>query len=367
MGHMLNGKDEVYRALAERLSRFPVGVVINETFIQILRLLYTDTEAALGSKFPLIPLSYEKIQEISGTRDQELKIILEQMAAKGLVVDIPRKDTVYYMLSPMVVGFFEYTFMRAGGLGNKEMAELFDRYFQEEGVAEEVFGSETKMFKAFVYERLIPEIVDTEVMSYEKAAEVIRRSGGGALSMCACRHKASHLGKVCEMPVEDICTSLGRPSEWLVRRGFARYASVDDLLRNLERSERLGLVLLVDNVLNEPAYICHCCGCCCGVLRSIREKKVMSVHPSNFIPAVDSALCINCAACEESCHIEAITLEGPDELPAVNVETCIGCGVCANYCPSGAMAMAQRNVLHTPPENKIAQYINIAMERNRLT
>lgn len=365
MGHLLNGKDEVYRALAERLSRFPIGAVINETFIQILRLLYTDTEAALGGKFPLKPLSYKKIVEITGMRERQLKTILDQMAAKGLVVDIPRKDTVYYMLSPMVVGFFEYTFMRAGQLGNKEMAELFDRYFQEEGVAEEIFGSETKMFKVFVYEHLIPEIVHTEVMGYENAAEVIRQSGGGSLSMCACRHKASHLGKVCEMPVEDICTSLGRPSEWLVRRGFARYASVDDLLRNLERSERLGLVLLVDNVLNEPAYICHCCGCCCGPLRSISEKKVISVHPSNFIPAVDASLCISCAVCEESCHINAIAMAGTAGLPLIDYEICIGCGVCVNQCPSGAMAMEQRSVLHTPPENKIAQYINIAMERNR--
>jgi ferredoxin len=365
MGHLLNGKDEVYRALAERLSRFPVGAVVNETFIEILRRLYTESEAAVGSKFPLKPMSYGKILEMTGIKEQELKTILEQMAAKGLVVDIPRKDTVYYMLSPMVVGFFEYTFMRAGELGNREMAELFDRYFQEDGVAQEIFGSETKLFKAFVYERLIPEIVHTEVMSYEKAAEVVRQSGGGSLSMCACRHKASHLGKACQMPVEDICTSLGRPSEWLVRRGLARYASVDDLLRNLERSERLGLVLLVDNVLQEPAYICHCCGCCCGVLRSISEKKVMSVHPSNFIPAVDASLCSSCAVCEESCHISAIAMGGSAGLPVLDNEICIGCGVCANSCPSGALTMEQRKTVHTPPENKIAQYINIAIERNR--
>jgi len=264
MGHLIDGKEEVYQALAEHLSRFPVGAVVNERLIGILRHLYTETEASLGSTISLKPMRYEKIRESTGMKEQELKPLLEQMAAKGLVVDIPRKDTVYYMLSPMVVGFFEYTFMRANDLGNREMAELFERYFQDEGVAEEIFGSGTKMFKAFVYERFIPEIVHTEVMSYEKVSEVIRQSGGGSLSMCACRHKASHLGKACRMPVEEICTSLGRPSEWLVRRGFARYASVDDLLRNLERSERLGLVLLVDNVLNEPAYVCHCCGCCCG-------------------------------------------------------------------------------------------------------
>jgi len=365
MGHLINGKDEVYRALAEHLSRFPVGAVINETLMEILRCMYTTAEAALGSSIPLKPVRYEKIQESTGLKEQELKPLLEQMATKGLVVDIPRRDTIYYMLSPMVVGFFEYTFMRANDLGNKEMAELFDLYFQDKGVAEEIFGSDTKLFKAFVYERFIPEIVHTQVMNYEKVSEVIRQSSGGSLAMCACRHKASHLGKVCQMPVEDICTSLGRPSEWLVRRGFARYASVDELLRNLERSERLGLVLLVDNVLNEPAYICHCCGCCCGPLRAIREKKVISVHSSNFIPALDVDLCINCAACAESCHINAITIDGSGGAPVINIETCIGCGVCASHCPSGALSMEQRKNIHTPPENKIAQYVSIAMERGR--
>jgi len=366
MGHLINGKEEVYQALAERLSRLPVGAVINETLMEILRRLYTETEADLSSSIPLKPVSYEKIKDISGMRDQELKPLLEQMASKGLVVDIPRKETVYFMLSPMVVGFFEYTFMRAGALGNRELAELFDRYFQEKGVAEEIFGSETKLFKAFVYERLIPEIVHTEVMSYEKAAETVRRLGGGSLSMCACRHKASHLGKACRMPAEEICTSLGRPSQWLVRRGFARFASADELLRNLERSESLGLVLLVDNVLNEPAYICHCCGCCCGPLRSIREHKVISVHPSNFIPVLDLDLCISCAACAQSCHIDAISMTGLSGAPDVNEEICIGCGVCANFCPSGALRMAQRKTIHIPPENKMAQFISIALERRRL-
>lgn len=366
MGHLLNGKDEVYRALAERLSRFPVGVVVNENLIEILKRLYSEAEAAVGGKFPLKPLALGKIAEITGMPGRELKETLENMAGKGLVVDMPRRDTVYYMLSPMVVGFFEYTFMRAGPLGNREMAELFEQYFKDEGVAEELFGTSTKMFKVLVYERLIPELVQTEVLSYEKASEVIRGSGGGSLSMCACRHKSSHLDKVCGAPVGDICTSLGRPAEWLVRRGFAREAKVDELLRNLERSEKLGLVLLADNVLNEPAYICHCCGCCCGVLRTIKGKKISAVHPSNFIAAVEPSLCLNCAACADSCHIDAVTMDEAAGLPVVNSETCIGCGVCANSCPGGAMTMQRRTELHTPPRNKVEQLVSIALERNRL-
>lgn len=81
----------------------------------ILKLLYTETEAAVGSKFPLKPRPLAEIVEMTGMGEQELAPILENMAGKGLVVDIPRKGTTYYMLSPMVIGFFEYTLMRAGG------------------------------------------------------------------------------------------------------------------------------------------------------------------------------------------------------------------------------------------------------------
>lgn len=364
MGHLASGKDEAYRALADRLSRLPVGAVVNETLFRILRLLYSETEAAVGSKFPLKPRPLAEIRELTGMPERELRAVLESMAGKGLVIDIPRKDTTYYMLAPMVVGFFEYSLMRAGGATSRELAKLFEKYFHDPGVAEELFGSSTKMFKTLVYERYIPGLVRTEVLDYEKASAVIRASGGGGLSMCACRHKASHLGKPCRYPVEDICTSLGRPAEWLVRRGFARKASVDELLRNLERSYRLGLVLTGDNVIDEPAFICHCCGCCCGPLNAIKKFKVLSIQPSNFLAASDPSTCINCEACAESCHIGAIKITASGE-PQIDAGFCLGCGVCVAHCPSGAMRLERRETSYTPPQNKMAQLTAIAVERKR--
>ena len=335
MGHLAGGKDEAYEALAERLTRFPVGVVVNETLMEILKLLYTESEAALGSKFPIKPRPLAEIAKLIGIPEDKTTSVLNDMADKGLVTDIPRKGTTYYMLNPIVVGFFEFTLMRNDRANLLELSTLFDLYLRDKSVAEEVFGSDTKMFRALVYERYIPELVQTEVLDYEKAETVIRESGGGGLSICACRHKNYHLGKSCRYPMEDICTSLGRPSEWLLRRGLARKASVDDLLKNLERSYKLGLVLTCDNVINEPAYICHCCGCCCGVLKSIKDHQVHSVQPSSFIPQIDPDSCLKCDACVDACHINALkATEAAD--PILDQETCIGCGVCASVCPSEA-------------------------------
>lgn len=369
MGHIVNAKEEVYRALAERLNKNPVGAPVNEALMEILHRLYTTAEAEVGSKFPLLPMPLEKIADATGIAADKLSGILENMAQKGLVIDIPRRGGTLYLLAPMVIGFFEYTFMRVReDLNMREMAELFERYFAQDEVRQEFFGGETKMFKTLVYESLIPAVVETEVLSYEKASEIIRQSGGGSLGMCSCRHKAHHLGKACDAPWEDVCTSLGSAAQWLVYRGLAKPASVDDLLRVLDRTEKAGLVHLGDNVMNKPAYICHCCGCCCQVLRAINATGGQGVHPSNFIPAVVAENCVGCGTCAEACHINAITMqagEDGNELPVIDREKCIGCGVCAAACPGEALQMERRSVLHVPPANKKEQFMRMMAEKGR--
>ncbi|MFZ5642618.1 MAG: ATP-binding protein [Bacillota bacterium] len=373
MGHLTMAKGEVYRALAERLDKNPIGAVINDTLMEILYRMYSEPEAAIGSKFPMRPTTLEKIAERTGMSEEDLKIHLENMAQKGLVADFPRKGTTFYYLSPLVVGWFEYTFMRVTDkLPMAELARLFNDYHHEKGVAEEFFGAETKMFNVLPYESGIPDSVKTEVLTYERASEIIRESGGGSLSMCYCRHQARHMGTACDNPVEDVCTSLGKASDFLIRRGFARPATVDELLQVLERTEQLGLVHIGDNVQNNPAFICHCCGCCCGVLRSINEKGVMSVHPGNFIPLVDLEKCVGCGICAKRCHINAIEIietvpgDKKSKKAFVKEDLCIGCGVCLAGCKKESIGFIRRKTIHVPPKNMKEQMMQIAMQKDKI-
>jgi len=369
VGHIINAKEEIYHKLAERLSKTPEGAPINENLMAILYRLYTESEALVGSKFPILPMTLDKIAVITGIEKNELKIILDGMSDKGLVLDIPRKDTFYYILAPMLVGFFEYTFMRTGDHVNlKELAELFETYFHSDGVMKEVAGIDTKVMRTLVYESILPVAVETEVLDYERATEIIRQSGGGAITMCACRHEAAHLGTACDAPVE-VCMSLGGAAEWIVRKGLGKPATVEDLLRVLDQTQELGLVHLCDNVLNKPTYICNCCGCCCKVLRGINEQQVFATHPSNFIPSIELESCIGCGICVNKCQIHAITMADQGnglEVPALNNEVCLGCGVCASACPSGSLSMSRRSDLHVPPENMKEKLRRMAKEKGRL-
>ncbi len=373
MGHLgVDNKEQIYRILAERLNSNPVGAPVNETLMKILHRLYTESEAMVGSKFPMVPMKLDKIASITGLEEKELLPILESMAPKGLVLDLSLQDGTYYMLAPMMIGFFEFTFMRVREeIDMKELAELFTLYLETPGVWEEFFGGNTKLIRSMVYESLIPAMVDTEVLDYERASQVIRNSGGGALSMCACRHRASHLGKSCEAggPIEDVCTTLGSSAQWLVSRGMARPATVDELLRVLDQTTKLGLVHTVDNILTQPTVICHCCGCCCVALHPSIGKNQLPAQPSNFMPALDRDSCVGCGTCANSCQIKVITMRDDGsgaEVPEFNKELCLGCGVCAASCPSGALTMSRRPEIYVPHENKTELLVRIAKERGKM-
>lgn len=370
MGHLSQSKDEVvYQVLAERLNREPVGIKMNEAMMALLRNLYTESEAMVGSQFPLVPIRMDKIEAITGMSAEQLKPILESMAIKGLVIDMPRRDTVYYSLAPIMIGFFEYTFMRAReDTDMHALAQLFSTYFDDKEARDLMAGINTRMERTLVYERFIPAAVETEVLPYERASELIRQAGGGAISLCACRHKASHLGKACDAPLE-VCTTLYPAAEWVIRRGLGRPASVEELLEVLDRTEKLGLVHNCDNVMNQPFYLCHCCSCCCVVMTTITEYGRYPTHPSNFVPTLEQDQCTGCGICVERCPVNTITMgeeEGEfDGIPGVDEEKCLGCGVCASLCPTEALTMARRTTLHVPPRSARERNARILAERGR--
>ena len=262
-------------------------------------------------------------------------------------------------------GFFEFTFMRTSeSLPMKRLAELMHTYRNTPEFIKEFFAPGTSRARTLLCSDALPQ-VKSEVLSFQKATEYIKSAGRGSLAKCYCRHEAWHLGKNCSAPIDDICMSLGGPSDFLVEQGFARRASVDELLQTLKKAEDLGLVHIGDNVLEQTTFICNCCGCCCAFLEGItRHHLSHAVTTTNYIAKPDQEACNGCEQCKDHCQINAIRMEG--DYPVVDEEFCLGCGVCAHFCPSEAMKMEERGKRIIPPKTYKDLMIRMMKEKGRL-
>ena len=364
MGH-LAGKEAILKQLQKRLHQNPVGLPEHTSVYEILSILFSDKEAEVGAKFPLGLVTIEELRKGVGIEGEELEGILKGMMKKGLVVSSKKDGQVRYLLSPGLTGFFEMTFMRTDEtLPMKRLAELMYAYRNTPEFLEEFLSPGTSRGKAYVYSGVLPE-VKSEVLRFDEAAEHIKKAGRGSLGKCYCRHEAWHLGKNCSAPIDDICMSLGTASDFLVEQGFARRASVDELLGVLKRAEDLGLVHIGDNVQDQTTFICNCCGCCCGFLEGITKHHIEhAVSTTNYIARVDREDCNGCEACVDRCQIKAIRMEA--DYPVVSEEVCIGCGVCAHFCPVSAMKMEEREKKVIPPKTYKELMIRLMKEKGRL-
>ncbi len=364
MGH-LAGKEEILRKLRERLHQNPVGLPEHATVYEILSILYTEKEAEVGARFPFGMVTLEELQKVTGVEMEELKTTLNGMMKKGLVVSSVKEGTTKYLLSPGLTGFFEFTFMRTNeSLPMKRLAELMHTYRNTPEFIEEFSATETTRAKAYIYRDVLPS-VKSEVLRFDEAAEHIMKAGRGSVGKCYCRHEAWHLGKNCSAPIDDICMSLGNASDFLVEQGFARRASVKELLDTLKKAEDLGLVHIGDNVQDQTTFICNCCGCCCGFLEGITKHHLKhAVTTTNYIARLDREGCNGCEICADHCQIKAIKMEG--DYPVVDEESCIGCGVCAHFCPTEAMKMKEREKRVIPPKTYKELMVRLMKEKGRV-
>mgnify|MGYP001823120785 CR=1 FL=1 len=373
MGHVTN-PHKTYHLLQQRLDRNVTGAPESPALMQILRLLFSPEEADLACQIPTRFISLDRLARKVDIPPEALDDRITALAERGLVVDLIRDERRYVSLAPVVIGFFEFTFMRVReDAPMKELSELFEVYmFENPAFAHAVFAGETQIGRSLVREEALPDEPTTEILDWERASYLVESARAHAVSLCACRHHALHQERACPAPMRT-CMTLNGAAEMLTRSGIAEAISTREAMAILAESKEAGLAQTADNVQQDVGYICNCCGCCCGMMAAIRHMDIRNaIVTSNWIAHVDPERCRGCGRCAKACPVNAIEMvsdevDGRKRKWAVrDPELCLGCGVCYSRCKYGALSMQAREQRVLTPETTFDRMVAMAIERDKL-
>ena len=325
---------DIYRQLAAALDRIPNGFPATESGVELrlLARMFTPDEALLGSVMNVTPEPVAAIAARAGVEPEAAAATLSRMAAKGLIARAAGGGPAALLaLKPFIVGSYESQLSRM----DEEFASLFEQYFQETRGA--ITREVPYLHRVLPVDQAIP--FDLEIHPYERAAELLEGAKSWGVRPCVCRVQQRLVGKGCDHPVEN-CLMFAPVEGAFDDDGVDRAITKDEALRLLREAAEAGLVHSTANYRSGNNYICNCCTCCCGILRSVADLGMSrTVARSGFRALVDEDLCSGCGECVARCQFHALTLA--EGMCRADILRCSGCGQCAMACPAGAMRLVR--------------------------
>ncbi len=368
-----------YTALVERLNRYSQGAPPAEALFKILKILFSEQDAARVAQLPIRPFTVRRAARIWKIAEGEAAKILTDLAERAILLDMERDGVSTYVLPPPMIGFFEFSLMRLrGDIDQQALSELLHQYVHvEDDFLKALFMTgETQVGRIFTHEPALPTETAAGslcILDYERATEVIRTASHRGISRCYCRHKMAHLGRACDAP-QEICMTFNDPARALIKHGHARAVSREECLDLLRIAWEHKLVQFGSNVREGVGFICNCCGCCCEAMAAARRFGLLHpIHTTNFLPALNSARCKGCGRCVSVCPVAAMSLvsahdprKAKRKLAALHADICLGCGLCVRECPEKAITLKERPQRIIPPLNAVHQAVVMAIERGKL-
>lgn len=352
-----NKEFHIYDALADRLNAIPNGFPKTEddTYLRVLRWIFSPEEAKIASKMKLNAESIKKISRRVKIPKEELEKKLVIMKQKGQIYSSNTKKGKKYGLLPFVIGIFEEQLHRI----DKEFAELIQEYF-DKTKGETIFSAKPALHKIIPINKTIK--TDLRVYPFVQAEDMIKNAKSWAVRDCICRRHQELLGNPCSYPL-SVCISFSSEENAFEDNNNSKAITKEEALKKLHEAEEAGLIHSSMNIASGHNYICNCCTCCCGVFKGLSdyEQPNAFLH-SDYILQSDEKLCIGCGICINRCQFDALSLV--DEKIHVN-DQCVGCGVCVTECPEEAIYLVPREKAEVskPPKNLVFWMIKRAIKR----
>ncbi len=322
--------DDEYELLAAALDALPNGFARTTAGLElrILRKIFSPDEAELACRLTGTAASAVEIAARVRLPAAEVARRLPALVARGLVRQESEGDVPLFRLAPFMVGIFE----SQSDVLDHELAHLVEGYMAAGGAAG-IMQPEPALH------RVLPAqgTVKSEwILPYEDVRALLLAATTYNAGTCICRAERELVGQKCAYP-RDMCLSFSTA----VREWQPGDLTRDEALALLDRTEELGLVHTVSNVMQGVDYVCNCCGCCCAILRGITEWGIkQSVAAASYYAVIDEDLCAACGTCVGRCQVHAIAER--DGVPVVSREQCIGCGLCASGCPNRAARLERK-------------------------
>jgi len=349
-------KEQLYEDLRVFLSpENSLKLPKSETTSRLLTNMYTPAEAFIivkGFKKPLGPTLGWRIRRKTKIPKQKLKEILEDMIYKGKLI----KKGPFYVIFPYIPGGFEFYFTtnRDDPERMKKAAEAHDALFYE-GYPLGLSKLEPTVYRVIstieptkkTYEINKSMEVQHQILTYELMEDYLAEKDVFAVVPCSCRTAAALAGNPCKRTDENFCITAGALAENAIESGVGKEASLEELIEIMKKAEKEGLVHETFNVQEASLFICNCCPCCCGFLKSVKElNNYGAITKSNFEPRIDYEQCNLCETCINICPMEAININDSSDQEKngkieINYDLCIGCGVCASNCLQEALSLVK--------------------------
>jgi electron transport complex protein RnfB len=359
----MTNETQIYRALQNHLDGLPIGFPATRSGVEIriLKHLFTPEEAELALRLSMIP---EPLDQIYARFDKnkaamdELERAFDRMAEKGSIGSMKIAGRKHYCLIPFAVGMYEMQVDRL----TEDFARDSKIYIEGE-FGDEMYRTKIPQLRTVPVRKSIATPEKFSVGSYDDIRSIIENVGGSiAVINCICRQTRSAIGESCtRTDLRETCFVFRESADTFIKQGIGRSLTKDEALALLDRAQEAGLVVQPQNT-QHPAYVCCCCGDCCGILTTVKRfPRPAELYASNYYAEIDSGLCTGCEMCIPLCQLDALTIV--DGVAVVNLDRCIGCGNCVACCEFDAAQLRKKENQTVPPERSRDLYTKIMTKK----